>query len=385
MSSTLRSRTVLYLITTDISSVFLKGQLAFLSEAGFRVTVGTKVSDGATPGTFDEGVRLIDIPFVREPSPWRDLVALVAAIRLIRSVRPAVVNASTPKAGLIGMIAARLCRVKVRVYVVRGLRFETMTGRRRRIFVALERVAMLCATHVVFNSRSTLAVAKELGIVGTGVGRVLGAGSGNGLDMARFSHFVPDPGARATFGIPENARVVGFIGRFTKDKGIADLIEAFGHLCATRPDSWLILVGSFESADPLPSSTLAAIHRHDRIRTVAWTNDLASVYSSIDVLAFPSYREGLPNVPLEAQACSIPVVGYEASGTVDAVRNGVTGRLVPVGDVTALSDALAELLDDATTAGEMGKRGKEWVGQAFRQDVVWSALRDCYETWIAAG
>ena len=122
--------------------------------------------------------------------------------------------------------------------------------------------------------------------------------------------------------MPDDATVVGFVGRFTRDKGIADLIGAFTSTLRERGDVWLLLVGQFEDGDPVPPDVRRTIESDDRIVTVPWLADTGVAYRAMDVLAFPSYREGLPNVPLEAQLCGVPVVAYAATGTVDAVAAG---------------------------------------------------------------
>ncbi len=160
---------VLYLLTDEISSVLVRGQLGYLHEHGFDVTVAARRAEPDSPpepGKWDDGVTVEHLPFVREPSPIADLRALWATIRLIRRLRPTIVNASTPKAGLLGMLAAWMCRVPVRVYVVRGFRFETATGWRRRLFRSLEWIAIHSANHVVFNSRSLLEIGEHEGLIG---------------------------------------------------------------------------------------------------------------------------------------------------------------------------------------------------------------------------
>ena len=192
---------------------------------------------------------------------------------------------------------------------------------------------MRCANYLVFNSRSLLAVGEREGIVPAGRGEVIGGGSGNGIDVARFSDDVlpTRSEARHELGVPDDAVVVGFVGRFTRDKGIADLIEAFTSTLRERPDVRLLLVGQFEDGDPVPSAVRDVIESDDRIVTVPWLANTGVAYRAMDVLAFPSYREGLPNVPIEAQLCGVPVVAFAATGTVDAVVDGVGGVLVPVG------------------------------------------------------
>ena len=213
---------VLYLLTDEISSVLVRGQLGHLVGEGFDVTVAARRSapgEPPEPGKWDDGVSVEHLPFVREPSPLADLRALWATVRLIRRLRPTIVNASTPKAGLLGMLAAWLCRMPVRVYVVRGFRFETATGWRRRLFRCLEWVTIRCANHVIFNSRSLMAVGEREGLITPARGEVIGGGSGNGIDVSRFADDVLPTRAEARdqFGLPDEAMAVGFVGSLTRD------------------------------------------------------------------------------------------------------------------------------------------------------------------------
>lgn len=376
---------IVYLLTDEISSVLVRGQLGHLAEHGFDVTVAARRAaphSPPEPGKWDDGVTVEHLPFVREPSPFADLRALWATIRLIRRIRPTVVNASTPKAGLLGSLAAWLSRVPVRVYVVRGFRFETATGWRRRLLRSLERVAIRCANHVVFNSRSLMAVGEQERLIAPGRGEVIGGGSGNGIDVSRFAEEVlPSRAeARERFGLPAGATVVGFVGRFTRDKGIADLTSIFTSMLGTRAHVWLLLVGQFEEGDPVPTAVRATIEHHERIVTVAWLEHPGVAYRAMDLLAFPSYREGLPNVPLEAQLCGVPVVGYAATGTVDAIAPDST--TVPVGDVDALGHEIVARMEAGTDRSLGDRQAATWVVENFARARLWSGLVDRYHAWL---
>ena len=378
---------VLYLLTDEISSVLVRGQLGHLTAEGFDVTVAARRSspgESPEPHKWDAGVTVEHLPFVREPSPIADLRALWATIRLIRRLTPAIVNASTPKAGLLGMLAARACRVPVRVYVVRGFRFETATRWRRRLFRSFERVAIQCANHVVFNSPSLLVVGEREGLIKPGRGEVIGGGSGNGIDVSRFADDVlpTRAEARERFGLPADAMVVGFVGRLTRDKGIADLTQVFTSALRQRPDVWLLLVGQFEEGDPLPADVRATVEHDERIVTVPWLDHPGVAYRAMDLLAFPSYREGLPNVPLEAQLCGVPVVGYAATGTVDAVAPG--SALVTVGGVDALSGEIVAQVDAGIGRSSSERQETTWVVENFERTRLWSGLVDRYRAWVLA-
>ena len=379
-------RRLLVLLTDEISSVLVRGQLGFMVSEGFDVTVAARLAAAPAPktGAWDDGVAVEHLPFVREPSPLADLRALWATWRLVRRLRPDIVNASTPKAGLLGMLAARLGRVPVRVYVVRGFRFETAVGSRRRLFRGLERLAIRSATHVVFNSDSLRAVGEREGVIRPGAGEVIGGGSGNGIDIARFgSTVLPTRSeARQLLGVPDEALVVGFVRRFTRDNGIGELVRSIQWLVVARPSLRLLLVGQFEDGDPVAADVRAAIEHDAHVTVVPWLDHTGVAYRAMDVLAFPSHREGLPNVPLEAQLCRVPVVGYAATGTVDAVRDGATGVLVPTGDESAFAEALAELVDDPARRAELGAEGADWVRATFDREQVWNGWFDRYLRWL---
>ena len=374
---------VLYVITDPISTRLLRGQLAMLRDEGFDVHLAT--ADGPELAAFarTEGVAAHVVPMVREPSVWRDLRALISLVALVVRLRPALVHSSTPKAGLLGTLAAWLTRRPVRVYLVRGLRFETAEGRQRTLYLGIERFVARRATHVMFNSASTRKVAEDEGIVAPGAGIVLAGGSGNGLDVSRLDDLPSRAEVRERLGLDHDAAVLGFVGRLTADKGIDDLVAVVERLGAAGRDVRLLLVGTIEEADPPSARTRAFVETDPRVVTTGWVDDPVGLYPAMDLLVFPSRREGLPNVPLEAQAAGVPVVGYAATGTVDAVVDGTTGRLVEVGDVAALAAAVDELLGDDVRRAAMATAGCDWVRSTFSQERVWTELVAAYRSWLA--
>lgn len=371
---------VVYLLTNHRSTVFLRGQLAYLQDHGYDILVVTNFTGAAGP-LLDDGVASAHVPFVRDPSPVMDLRCLVQTVRIVRRTRPGIVNASTPKAALLGLVAAWICRVPVRVHVVRGFRFEGATGWRRRFFRTMEWIAMACADHVLFNSRSLMRVAEQERLpLGRGAG-VLGAGSGNGVDPVRLAPTIDEVSAKEALGLEPSDPVIGFVGRLVRDKGIEDLVRVFGVVAEAVAGCRLLLVGELPEDSGLSPSCVRSIEEDASIIVLPHTGQLGDLYRAMDVLAFPSFREGLPNVPLEAQWCGVPVVGYAATGTVDAVNDGVSGVLVGLGDRSGLARELIGLLRSPERRHCMGRAGSDWVGAEFAQDRVWSALLERYQSW----
>ena len=370
-------------VNSSIAVGFLQGQLQYFLKRGFDVAVlcpERRVDEWEVPRP--EGIPLIEVPMERKIAPLRDLASLWRLWRIMRALRPAVANVGTPKAGLLGGFAAWLNAVPCRFYTLHGLRFETTKGLKRRLLVYAERLACRFAHRVVCVSQSVREKAIASGLTSRERTVVIGSGSCNGVDVARFAA-TPQLMRRAAelrshLGIAPQAPVLLFVGRLTCDKGIPELMEAFLQLGSRFPDVRLLLVGCFEDEDPLPSDVRRRLETHERVILAGAVNDTPSYYAIADVLVLPSHREGLPTVILEGQAAGKPVIGASATGIVDLVLHGETGLLFPVGDVSALADAMSLLIRDKGLARKLGLAGQEQVKRDFRQEQIWQALHREY-------
>lgn len=375
---------VCLIVTSDVSaSAFYRGYPAYLRSQGWDVVLIASSTGLLQPLAEEEGVTAVSLPMRRDPAPLHDLVSLLRVIRLLRRLKPAVLVAATPKASLLGMLAARILRVPVRVYQLWGLRLETERGARRTLFRLLETMTVRSATVVVANSPSLAQAMRSEGIAGTYV--VLGSGSATGLDLDRFdrSAAMPevDASSRAFLDREPEAFTVGFVGRINRDKGIETLLEAAAIVLAGGVRLRLLIVGPTESAD-LEAKVAEAGARLPIHRAMS-VSDPRPYFLAMDVHCLPTLREGFPNVVLEAAALGVPTVTTDATGARDSVVDGVTGMIVPTGDAAALAAALIRCAESPELTARLASAARQRVVDEFDQRRVWalheSFLRDRLE------
>jgi len=368
-------------ITHPQTCLTLTGRLRALREAGFRVTLVSSPGELLERTAAREGVEFIGLPIRRGIAPLADIGSLIGLWRLLRRLRPDLAEFSTPKAGLLGTLASRLCGVPVRVYMLRGLKLEGCTGWKRRVLLAAEQLTSACAHVVLCNSSSLRSEAQALGVAPAAKLHMLGDGSSNGVYVERFS---PGPSStRDELGIPPQAPVVGFVGRLTSNKGVPELIDAFDVVLQVLPEARLLLVGWFDaSEDALSPSLRARIRAHPRIHCTGFVTDTAPYYRAMDLMVLPSWREGFPNVVLEAAATGIPVITTATTGARDSVIPEVTGLLVPPGDPGALSDAVVKLLRDPARRRAMGLAARAWVLEHYPHERVLGLVTAYYKSLL---
>jgi len=371
--------TLLHITTIPMSLVFFRGQVGFMKGRGIDVHALSSPGPDLYEFGQREGVPVYAVEMPRRITPLRDLVAVARIVRDMRRIRPTIVHAHTPKGGLLGMIAAAVYAAPVRIYHMRGLPLMGSTGVRRRLLWLTEWVACRLAHQVFCVSHSVREEAVKAGICDAGKIKVLCGGSGNGVDSAdRYNPRSVSPAARGevreTFGIPADAVVIGFVGRIVRDKGIIELVEAWKQMRKVYPQVHLLLVGPIEPQDPLPEGTERVLRKDDRIHLAGMDWNTPPLYAAMDVAVLPTYREGFPNVPLEAAAMGLPVVATRIPGCVDAVADGQTGILVEVRDAESLRSAIVRYIEDPVLRSTHGQAGRERVAKDFRQEAIWEAL-----------
>jgi glycosyltransferase involved in cell wall biosynthesis len=377
---------ILHAVTDPMSTILMCGQLAYLKANGFDPAILSGPGKELEQIGAKEGYPVYSVAMKREIAPGYDLRALFQIWHLLRRIQPMICNSGTPKAGLLVGLAAWLTRVPCRVYTLRGLRLETARGWKRMILTLTEKIACFTAHRVVCVSASLRERAIALGLVARSKTVLLGAGSSNGVDPSRFEP-TPEKAAlaaslREKLGIRPNQPVIGFAGRFTRDKGLPELVTAFQSIRKELPGAILILIGDYEDGDPVPKNIRDAIELEAGIRRIEFTSQIELYYLVMNLFVLPTHREGFPNTVLEAQATGLPVITTDATGAVDAVDNGITGLITPVGDAAKLAEAVLALLSDPIRMQSMGRLGRERIFREFRNETLWEALASLYRVLL---
>lgn len=362
---------------------FLRGQNSYMVRHGFDVHAIASPSPLLDQLGKRDGVTTHPLRISRQISPIRDLGSLIALWRLLRALEPDIVHVSTSKGALLGAVAARLAGVPIRIYQIRGLASEDARGPQRRVFLALEWLTARLCNAWLANAPSLLAYARKKGILRRRQGTVFLHGMANGIDVAWFDPDGAEAARPASLPWPAAVRdgrlVIGYVGRLTRDKGIEDLATAWFRLRETFPTSRLLLVGPWETQDPVAHGTRARLEADARVTILPFQEDVRPAYRSMDVFVYPSHGgEGFPNAPMEAAAMRLPVIVTRVIGSVDAVVDGCTGATVPPRDPTALCAEIAAYLQDAERRTAHGRAGRVRVKRDFRSQALWACVRDEY-------
>lgn len=344
-----------------------------------------KVIVVSSPGTaleeikVREGVRTYSVSMERHISLFKDLKSLFGLIKVFRKERPTMVHSITPKAGLLSMIAAWICRVPVRLHTFTGLIFPTSTGLKQKILILTDRLTCACATHIVPEGEGVKQDLQRFNITKKPL-RVLGYGNIKGIDLKRFDPELPEIKKEAAKIQKKKIFTFIFIGRLVRDKGINELIQAFKRLNKEFPDTRLLLVGGKEqNLDPLESDTLLEMENNPAIEAVGPQTDVRPWLLASDVFVFPSYREGFPNVVIEAGAMGIPSIVTDINGSREIIIEGKNGIIIPSHDINSLFDAMVKMLQDNDQRKIMISNARALIVSRYEQTYVRQCLKDYYK------
>lgn len=354
---------IVFGLTVPMSLSLLGHRLELLADAGcsVHVVLGEPLPESIA---LDPRVAVHEITMTRAISPVSDAKALLAWHRLLRTLRPSHVVGATPKAAFVSMLAARTARVPHRILEVWGGRWDGIEGGRSRLLRMTDRMAMSAATEVIAVSNSLADLVVEAGLMKSRP-LVLGFGATQGVSLERF-HAPQSPPVPA----------IGFLGRIAADKGIDDLRAVVARVHEQLPAVMLRVAGDFDSADPIDPATRSWLQTDPRVTLVGHVADVPHFLRTISVLCFPSHREGLPNAVIEASASEVPVVGWDVTGTRDAIVDGHTGALVPLGDIEQMAERLCALLQDEGLRVEQGQAARAMVAERFEAHAVQRAFVD---------
>lgn len=363
---------------------FCRGLLSDLQEReGYEVVALSSPGEALDEIREREKVRTIAVAMQRHISPVNDLRSLWKLIRVFRREKPDMVHSMTPKAGLLCMMAAWICRVPLRIHTFTGLVFPTSTGLKRKILMATDWLTCACATHVIPEGEGVKNDLVNNKITRKPL-RVLGYGNVRGIDLNRFDPEDPEVIKAAEIIRREEVLTFIFIGRLVGDKGIPELVNAFSRLNKEMPDTRLLLVGREEpQLDPLDNNTLKEISDNPAIEAVGQKSDVRPWLLASDVFILPSYREGFPNVVIEAGAMGLPSIVTDINGSREIIHDGENGLIVPVKNANALYEAMKHLAETPEDIRAMAANARPMIASRFEQSFVRQCLKDYYKEILA--
>jgi glycosyltransferase involved in cell wall biosynthesis len=362
----------------------LEGQLGFMA-SNYEVVAISADKERLEKFGKEEGIRIFHLELTRKITPLKDFAAVFKLYQFLRKEKPSIVHTHTPKAGIVGMMAARLANVPNRLHTVAGLPLMEASGLKKKILNFVEKLTYRFATKVYPNSKGLYDFIISEKFTSQKKLSIIGQGSSNGIDTADFDPTLFSEESKTLFrkklGIPQNQFVFIFVGRLVKDKGINELIAAFLNLANSNPNISLLLVGPFESnLDPLLPETLSQIENHQRIYSVGYQNDVRSYFSISDALVFPSYREGFPNVVMQAGAMGLPAIVTNINGCNEIIENEINGLIISPKNVKELETAMNLISTDTHLYKNLKAFARQKIVSRFSRLEIWQALLKEYQT-----
>ena len=385
----MRRKKVIRITTVPISmNKILEGQLAYINKYYDLIGVSKFVEKDFIEIKEREGIKMIDVPFNRTINLRQDLVSLFKLIRLFKMEKPDIVHTHTPKAGLLGMLAAKIARVPVRLHTVGGMPLMGVTGNKIRVLKFTEKLTYKYAHKIYPNSLGLKEFILENNFTSSYKVKVLGNGSSNGVDADYFKkNYVgaetENQKLKQELNIKVSDFLFMFLGRLAKDKGVIDLVSAFNKLSENNPNLKLLLVGPLEEDNSsLPEETINIIKNSKAIIYPGRTDNVRAFLNLAHVFVFPSYREGFPNALLQAGAMGLPLIATNINGCNEIVENNKSGLLIPVKDEKALLDKMKFFYENPETRLKFGVEIRKTIEQRFKQIIIWEALLKEYDFFL---
>ena len=368
--------------------ILLKGQHRFMSEH-FDIIGVSSPGKELDEVKNDEGIDVIAIDMSRKITPIKDIKSLWSTYKLLKREKPQIVHTHTPKAGIVGMLAARMAGVPHRLHTVAGLPLMEVKGMKRHVLDLVEKLTYASATQVYPNSKGLSDYIIKHKYTNRYKLKVIGNGSSNGIDTSFFSPQQVSEDQKTLLKeqlkIKYTDFVFVFVGRLVGDKGINELIKAFSALNnqENQQRSKLLLVGSLEhELDPLYSDTLKEIENNPNIISVGFQKDVRPYFAISDALVFPSYREGFPNVVMQAGAMELPSIVSDINGCNEIIVENQNGVIVPVKDSKRLTEEMEKMIMDKDYYQALKMNARPMIEDRFEQSVIWNAILSEYNKLI---
>lgn len=371
---------IIRVATVPISfKTLLKGQLAYIRKHGFDPLMVSADGDEVDQIIKEQMAPHISLPLTRKITPISDLKAIYLFYRLCKKRKPQIVHSHTPKAGFIAMIGAWLAGVKIRLHTVAGLPLMESTGMKRLVLEFVEKLTYKFSTKVYSNSYQLREFIIANKFCAENKIKVIGNGSSNGIDTMYYSKndalLKSSEEIRNLHGLSSEDFIYIYVGRVVYDKGISELINAFKIISKNKLNFKLLLVGYLEQElNPLPDDILFEIEHNKNIKFLGFQEDVRPFFLVSDVLVFPSYREGLPNVPMQACCLGLPVIATNINGNNEIVIHGENGLLVPVKDTSALAEAMILIADNPELFGKLKSNARDIIINRYDQKYLWKEL-----------
>ena len=361
----------------------LHGQLRFMS-AYYEVIALSSDKEYLSRVGDREGVRTFPLEMSRKITPIADLLAIIKLFFFLRKEKPLIVHSHTPKAGLVTMIAANLARVPIRLHTVAGLPLMETNGIKRVILNLVEKLTYACATKIYPNSNGLKDIIVQEKFCASSKLKVLGNGSSNGIDIGYFDPELftesQNLDLRQSLTIGTSDFVFIFVGRLVSDKGINEMVAAFENHQILHPQSKLLLVGDYEpDLDPLAPKTLEAIQNNKGILTTGFQADVRPYFALANALVFPSYREGFPNVVMQAGAMGLPCIVTNINGCNEIINEGINGVIVSVKNTASLLLSMNEFVENSQLFYQLQTNSRSMIATRYNQQVIWEAIKNEYD------
>ncbi len=368
-------------------AILIRGQHRFMTQQGFEVVGVSSSGKELDEVSKSEGIRTIAVDMNRRMSPFKDIVSLWKLFRVLKKEKPTIVHSITPKAGLLSMLAAKMARVPIRLHTFTGLIFPTSTGLTKKILITTDRVLCWAATNVYPEGEGVMKDLINYNITKKPL-KVIANGNVNGIDTSFFSPNTVSEETkqqlRQELGVKDNDFLFVFVGRMVGDKGLNELIETFPAIQKKHANAHLLLVGNFErELDPLLPQTEEVINSHPNIHAVGYKKNVKNYFAISDALVFPSYREGFPNVVMQAGAMGLPSIVTDINGCNEIIEESTNGIIIPPKDASSLKDAMITMMENKELYNHLKSNAREMITLRYEQRVVWEALLEEYKRLIS--